>query len=197
MKQTGDADVYWTHNLVIGEGDVQKPKSLLRLHMHRSEERAYHDDHEPLFPIAIKRGETRTYFHAKPYILLPHMTLTIGLTKPKVDSNEIGRVIGSDVKYLQEREIGNAQAWYYPRDKALVLWECYLFAPYRKDDPLQDPLLTTVWQGFEKTLLKELPDTATIYTTYETVYDRPVFKTFLAKQGYRPIETVAFVKEVT
>ena|SRR5918996_3098936 len=195
MKHTGDTNVYWTHNLVIGEGEVQGHKSLLRLQMHRSEE-TYEYSIENLFLISSRRGN-RIYFHAKPYILIPQMTLTIGLTRPKTDSEEIGRVIGSDVKHLQEQEIGNAQAWYYPVDKALVLWECYLFEPYRQEDPRKDALLATIWQGFEKALLKELPDTTKLYTTYETVYERPVFKTFLAKHGYRLIEKVAFVKEVT
>jgi hypothetical protein len=194
MKQTIAPDPYWTHNLVIGEGDIQGHTSLIRLHLHRSEERAYHG--ESLFPISVKRGDTKTYFHAKPYILIPRMTLTIGLTRPKADSDEIGRVIGSDVTKLQEREIGNAQAWYYPAEKALVLWECYLFEPYAKKDPRNDPLLATVWQEFEKTLLKALPNTAKIYTTYEPIYERPKYKAFLAKQGYRPVEKVAFVKEV-
>jgi hypothetical protein len=186
--QTTTFDYYWTHNL-------QGHKPLIRLHLHRSEESAYHD--ESLFPVTTKRGDTRIYFHAKLYILIPHMTVTIGLTKPKVDSDEIGRVIGSDVTKLQEREMGDAQAWYYPQEKALVLWECYLFEPYAKIDPLKDVLLTTVWQGFEKLLLKELPDTTRIYTTYEPNYERPVYKTFLRKMQYRPVEKVAFVKEVT
>ena len=195
MQLTHDTDPYWTQNLVIGEGDIAGHKSLIRLHIHQSAEQAYHE--ESLFPIDIKRGDTKTYFHAKPYLLIPRMTLTIGLTKPKADSDEIGRVIGSDVTKLQEREIGNAQAWYYPEEKALVLWECYLFEPYRQEDPRKDALQATVWKGFEKALLKELPDTTKIYTTYETVYDRPVFQKFLAKHGYRKIDTVAFVKEVT
>jgi hypothetical protein len=201
MKQTAAPDSYWTHNLVIGEGNVQGHNALIRLHLHRAEEPYYH--HEELFPIASHRrgerpprGATRSYFHAKPFILLPQMTLTIGLTRPKVDSGEIGRVIGSDVKHLQEQELGNAQAWYYPEDKALVLWECYLFAPYAQKDPRHDPLLVAVWQKFEETLLKELPATARIYTTYEPIYDRPVYKTFLATHGYRPTAKVAFVKEV-
>jgi hypothetical protein len=194
MKQTISSDPYWTHNLLIGEVDIQGHKSLIRLHLHRSEERAYHE--ESLFPISVKRGDPKTYFHAKPYILIPRMTLTIGLTKPKADSDAIGRVIGSDVTKLQEREIGNAQAWYYPAEKALILWECYLFKPYAKKDPRNDQLLATVWQEFEKTLLKELPDTARIYTTYEPIYDREVYQSFIASQGYRPVEKVAFVKEV-
>jgi hypothetical protein len=197
MKQTTapDFDSYWTHNLVIGEGEIEKHKSLIRLHLHQSEE-TYEYSIENLFRISSRRG-SRIYFHAKPYILIPQMTLTIGLTKPKADSNEIGRVIGSDVTKLQEREIGNAQTWYYPTDKALVLWECYQVEPYRKEDPRNDALLATIWEGFEKALLKELPDTTKIYTTYEPIYDRSMYKTFLAKQGYHPVEKVAFVKEVT
>jgi hypothetical protein len=194
MKQTMAPDPYWTHNLVIGEADVQGHKSLIRLHLHQSEE-TYERTIGELFPLSSRRGK-QTYFHAKPYILIPRMTLTFGLTPPKADSGEIGRVIGSDVTKLQEREIGNAQAWYYPADKALVLWECYLFEPYRQKYPQKDQLLASVWQGFEKTLLKELPDTTRIYTEYEPEYERSVYKTFLAKQGYRPIEKGAFVKEV-
>ncbi len=194
MQQTTAPDSYWTHNFILGEGELQGQKSLIRLHLHRSEETAAHG--ETLFPIATKHGDKRTYFHAKLYILIPRMTFTIGLTKPKADSDEIGRVIGSDVTKLQEREIGNAQAWYYPAEKALVLWECYLYEPYAGKDPRKDPLLATVWQGFEKLLLKELPDTTRIYTEYEPEYERQVYKAFLAKHGYRPIEKGAFVKEV-
>jgi hypothetical protein len=194
MKQTTAPDPYWTHNPVIGEGDVQGQNSLIRLHLHRSEERAYHG--ESLFPIAVKRGDTKIYFHAKPYILIPRITLTVGLTRPKADSDEIGRVIGSDVTKLQEREIGNAQAWYYPSEKALVLWECYPYEQYAKQDPRIDPLLATLWQGFETALLKELPETARIYTTYEPIYDRSVFTTFLASMQHRKVDKAAFVKEV-
>jgi hypothetical protein len=186
MKQLDAPDTYWTHNLVIGEGDIQGHKSLIRLHLHQSEEPTYHE--ESLFPIDIKRGDTRTYFHAKPYILIPRMTLTMGLTRSKADSDEIGRIIGVDVTKLQEREIGNAQAWYYPAEKALILWECYLFEPYAKKDPRNDSQLATVWQEFEKTLLKELPDTERMYTTYEPIYDREVYQAFLTEQGYRPVE---------
>jgi hypothetical protein len=194
MQQILDTDPYWTQNLVIGEGVVEKHKSLIRLHLHRSEETFEHTLGE-IFPLSTRRGK-RTYFHAKPYVLIPRMTLTIGLTRPKADSDEIGRVIGSDVTKLQEREIGNAHAWYYPADNALVLWECYLFETYAQKDLLKDSLFTSIWKSFETTLLKELPDTTKIYTTYEPIYERPVFTKFLAKLGYRPIEKAAFVKEV-
>jgi hypothetical protein len=195
MHHATDPDPYWTHNLILGEGDVERHKSSIRLHLHQSEE-TYEDSIEHLFPISARWGD-RIYFHAKPYILIPKMTLTIGLTQPQADRGEIGRVIGSDVKHLQEIEIGNAQAWYYPTDRALVIWECYLFEPYLQEDPRKDSLLSTVWQGFENVLVKELPDTAKLCTTYETVYERPVFTSFLTRMHYHKVDKVAFMKEVT
>ncbi len=42
--------------------------SLIRLKLHRSQERYYHK--EELFPLSSRTGE-RIYFHAKPYILIP------------------------------------------------------------------------------------------------------------------------------
>jgi hypothetical protein len=72
MTRTNDADSYWTHNITLGEGDVQGNRSLIRLHLHKSEETFHHP--KSLFPIPTQRGK-RTYFHAKPYILIPKITV--------------------------------------------------------------------------------------------------------------------------
>jgi hypothetical protein len=69
MLQLHDTDPYWTHNLILGEGEVQGQNSLIRLHLHQSEEPAYRD--ESLFPIAVKRGDTRTTFTPSPTFLFP------------------------------------------------------------------------------------------------------------------------------
>ena len=76
------------------------------------------------------------------------------------------------------------------------MWECYLHQPYRQKDLLADSLIATVWQGFEKLLFTQLPDTERIYTTYEDIYERPLWEQFLTTQGYRKVEKVAFVKDV-
>jgi hypothetical protein len=131
------------------------------------------------------------------YILIPKITLTFALSRSKADTAEIGNVIGSNVQDLQAREVGNAQAWYYPTDKALVLWECYLSEHFRQStDPREDTTLHTVWAGFEQLLLEQLPETAQIYTTYEPIYERPLFAKFLATQGFRQQGDIAFVKKV-
>ncbi len=188
-----ELDDYWTHNKVLGDGVVDGERALIRLKLHHSQERYFH--REELFPIAAAPG-TRTYFHAKPYILIPNMTLTFAPYRTPTPDGSIGEVINTDVTKLKPREIGNAQAWYYPTEKALVLWECFLEAPYRQPDPRADSLQTLVWQGFEHTLLHQLPEATRIYSTFEPLYERPVFTQFLESQGYQLCSPVAFVKEL-
>ncbi len=187
------------HRAIIGEADVpmiQPERCLIWLKLTKSAEK-YRNRKELLFPLTSRAGR-RIYVSAKPYIPVPKMTLTFVSTPPQADSNAIGRVTESDVKQLQELEIGTAQAWYYPAEKALVLWECFVHQRYSQQDLRTDSLAATVWHGFEQELLKfeELRDAERIYTTYEDIYERPVWEQFLQAQGYRKVETVAFVKEV-
>ena len=188
-----ELDSYWNTNKVLGDGIIDGERALIRLKLHHSQERYFH--REELFPIATPSG-TRTYFHAKPYILIPDMTLTFAPYRHPAPDGSIGKVINTDVTKLKPRDIGNAQAWYYPTEKALVLWECFLEAPYRQKDPRADKLHTFLWQGFEQTLRHQLPDVTRIYTTFEPLYEWPAFTQFLESQGYHPSGPVAFVKEV-
>src|SRR3712207_8126706 len=52
--------------------------------------------------------------------LFPYTTLFRSSPTPR-DDGAIGNVLNTDVTKLKPREIGNAQAWYYPAEKALVL----------------------------------------------------------------------------
>ncbi len=69
---------------------------------------------------------------------------------------------------------------------------------YSQQDLRTDSLAAMVWHGFEQGLLKleELRDAERIYTTYEDMYEWPVWEQFLTAQGYRKVGAVAFVKEV-
>ena len=199
MKQAQHIDTLWPYRTIIGEADaptMYTDRCIIRLKYNRSEEE-YRFREELLFPLT-SRSDRRIYFGAKPYILIPNITLTFVSIPPKADSNAIGRVIDSDVRQLQALEIGTAQAWCYPTEKSLVLWECYLQQRYQQQDLFTDSLAATVWQGFEQELLKleELRRAERIYTTYEDIYERPVWEQFLQAQGYRKVEKVAFLKEV-
>ena len=94
-----------------------------------------------------------------PYVLEPKLTFTVGLyNKPKKYADQespIGEVIGSNNEGLREVQVGNAQAWYYPADKTIVLWECFFDDRFRKFPLLEDTNMQKLWQSFEHYLLKK------------------------------------------
>jgi hypothetical protein len=83
------------------------------------------------------RKGNRTYFFMRPYIERPNIVLTMAVSpKQYADAGIIlGKTTGSRVAGFKHDEIGNAQAWYYPQDKVLVLWECF-FSDFARDVPL-------------------------------------------------------------
>ena len=106
-------------------------------------------------------------------------------------------VLSSDWVGMRQREIGQAQAWFYPADKLLILWECFLEDRFRQEDPLHDPALATIWTGFERTLLARFPGTQRIATpSWEDLYERPAWQQFLGDQGFLPFSPGCFVKEL-
>jgi hypothetical protein len=66
--QSKRVTVDWNSNKVIGEGEVEGKRSLIRLKLHQSDEEYYYPNE--LFPLSSRRGK-RVYFHAQPYILIP------------------------------------------------------------------------------------------------------------------------------
>ena len=166
---------------------------MVRLKLHQSEERIR--DHEELLPLEHKSGP-RLYVHAKPYVLEPAITLTVGLCPTSTETGAVGEVVGSEWEGMRHREVGQAQAWYYPLDRLLMLWECYLFDSYRQTDPVHDPALHAVWQGFEAELLRRFPEAERMATpAWEDIYERPAWQTFLAQQGFQPATPGVFLKE--
>ena len=96
---------------------------------------------------------------------------------------------------MRHEEIGQAQAWFYPSDRLLILWECFPEARYRtSDDPLSDTTLAALWSGFEAWLRERFPDARQLVTTYEDLYDRARWQEFLGEQGYAPVAPAAFTK---
>ena len=154
-------DPYWTDDLSLGGVALPGGEATVRLRWHRSEERIR--DHEELLPLAHKTGP-RFYVHARPYVLEPAITLAVGLSPTPTEEGTVGEVIGSEWEGMRHREIGQAQAWYYPLDRLLMLWECYLFDSYRQTDPVRDPALQAVWRGFEAELIGRFPQAQRVAT---------------------------------
>jgi len=128
--------------------------------------------------------------------LEPAATLTVDLSPSPAASGGIGEVADARWIGLQHRRLGTAQAWASPADRLLVLWECVLDDWVRRNSPLTDPVLTTVWSGFERVLTLWFPQAVRIATpSWEDLYERPAWQQFLAGQGYEPITPGCFAKQ--
>lgn len=188
-----DQEPYWSDDVLLGEVRWPQETALVRLRLHQSEEVYHGRNVAELIPLSQPTG-TRTYIHARPYVLEPAITLTVGLSPTPQETGVIGAVVDSSWEGMRHVEIGQAQAWYYPADRVLVLWECYVFDRWRSADPLQDPGLNTVWQGFEVELLSRFPADRIATPSWEDLYERPAWQKFLSQRGYVPATTMAFVK---
>jgi hypothetical protein len=187
-------DAYWTHDLLLGEAQLDGALSLVRGKFHVANE-AYRD-HHALVPLTHTQGE-RTYVQAWPYVLEPAATLTVDLSPSSDTSGAIGEVVDAAWMGLQHRRMGTVQAWAYPADRLLVLWECVLDDGVRRDSPLTDPGLSAVWAGFEGVFTRWFPQAERMVTpSWEDLYERPAWQQFLAGQGYAPFTPGCFVKAV-
>src|SRR5215210_8772933 len=91
-----EQDEYWTEDVAIGDGVFYQHAHTLRLKLHQSSERFDVSRDRELVPLAHPRG-SRLYFLAKPYILLPDITLSINLYPyaTPADQGAIGEVASS------------------------------------------------------------------------------------------------------
>jgi hypothetical protein len=137
----------------------------------------------------------------KPYVLIPDIRVTIGLyKKPKQYADQepaIGEVIDSyEQPKMKEQEIGQAQAWYYPQDKTIVLWECYLYEFVRETSLSEDPNMRDLWQGFERFLHTQCvgAERITIPANDPIAETREEYQEFLGALSYQPVAKAAWGK---
>ncbi|MGB9177960.1 MAG: hypothetical protein WCB68_01840 [Pyrinomonadaceae bacterium] len=199
-------DEYWQEEVVGGLLDISRDtQAELFWHLHSQEELYEEGPLEDLglylsrslaiFNYAAK-GQ-RIYLHAKPFIWKPRIILTMVVSEePDLavheESNvpqEIGRVISSDVADYERFYLGMAQAYYYPVDQALVLWECDVFhlTKHTEEDLGEGAFYVTLWQRFESMLRERFPATKLIVTPgWDPGYSSEEWRAFLARQGYAP-----------
>ena len=191
-----EQDPYWQHDFAVELSSLgDEPGLGVRFKAHESQEPFHHGQLGEIVPLRARRG-TRIYFHGKPYEPEPDYRISLLLHPAPLPTGEIGTVQESTWKGLRHREIGQAQAWYYPQDATLVLWECFLEERSRGRDPTNDTLHIAVWQTWEQWLLSRCAGAKQLVTTWEDIYDRPAWQAFLEAQGYRPVAPAAFGKEV-
>jgi hypothetical protein len=93
------------------------------------------------------------------------------------------------------QRVATAQAWYYPADRTVVLWELLLEPSVRRlADPPEDLLLRSLWRHYETLLLARFPDTERLLTTWEDDYDRDAWVQFLTALGYHKTGPATFAR---
>lgn len=117
-RDISQEDPYFRHDELLGDVVLGGEPYGLRLKLHEGDERFR--EREELFPLKQRTG-TRRYFHAKPYVLEPEITLTVDLAPAACPGGALGEVTGSEWRGMRHREVGQAQAWYYPADRVLVI----------------------------------------------------------------------------
>ena len=100
---------------------------------------------------------------------------------------------------MRQQQIGNAQAWYYPHDKVIVLWECFLDTQVRNVKSLtEDVHMPKLWSRFEQWLVKQFPEATRIATSFNDPIANSIeeYQTFLRSLGYQPLAKAAFGKSI-
>lgn len=137
--------------------------------------------------LKTRRG-TRTYLFMRPYVEQPNIVLDVVIApKEYADAGSVlGRTAGSRVEGFRHVEIGNAQAWYYPADRVLVLWECFLDGRFRDVPLVKDTNMGQLWRGFETWLVNRYTETERIVTPFaDPIWDVKEYQAFLRTRGFR------------
>ena len=92
--------------------------------------------------------------------------------------------------------IGKCQAWYYPADTTIVIWECFLDSAFRSNAaPGEDTNMQRLWQSTEKYFAKTFPRADWIVSPFdEPLLQREEYQAFLTSLGYEPVAKAAYGK---
>jgi hypothetical protein len=195
-------DPFWTHDTLLFEGTFHyyRDKKLpVRGKIHISEEQYdFHNFGHSLERKYLKnRKGKRTYHLMHPYVEQPNIVMNF-VVQPKhyADAGQVlGKTIDTRVAGFRHEDIGNAQAWYYPEDKVLVLWECF-FQDFARDVPLlKDKNMASLWTQFEQWLLNRYPETERIVTPFaDPIWNTKEYQAFLRARGYTKGHSGTFTK---
>jgi hypothetical protein len=180
-------DPYWTDDQSLAEITLHGTSYGARARIHVSEETYLRGQAKSdLIPISDEPG-SRTYVHIHPYLLVPDITLTVGLSPaPTVaTAGAIGTVVDAAWHGMRHEQIGSGQAWYYPVARTLILWELDVWGRYLSSaEPTEDGTLRALWHGFERSLEARFPDAARVATpSWEPEVETARWRAFLTTAG--------------
>ncbi len=197
-------DDYWSYDIPLCTAQFpyyRNEERMVQGKIHVSQEHVYTGIVREIVPLRTKQG-VRQYVNLHPYVLEPQTFINVGMyAAPKHYADQeaaIGQVLSAKVKGMRQHVIGNAQAWYYPTDKLLVLWECFFESGFRKHPLPDDANMQHLWKGFERWLLKQFPQATTLATPFNDPIAHSIeeYQAFLKTLGYSPLVEGAFGKAI-
>jgi len=140
------------------------------------------------------------YVHMQPYYLLPQSSVRMsvtpgGLIPPPAPGEVLGTVSEAYMDGMQGECIGNAQAWYDPEDRFIVLWECFIHRPLRHALIQHDPIMIDLWDAFETFLRQRFIEAERFVSTdRDSLTTDEDYQAFLTDRGYTRLTPWAFSK---
>lgn len=174
---------FWHLDEVLGELELRERPSGPDLYTVRIKARTafspYHATRE-LYP--LEHDGTEHEVSGKAYILVPDITLTVGLFPTPKPSGATGAVTDSEWQGMRHHGIANVRSLYYEEDRTLAIWEVDTWG--RLDDFTHGQL----WQAFERFLIARFPDATRIYADDDEPGDsRADNREYLRSVGYSPV----------
>jgi hypothetical protein len=186
---------FWSHDVAFAEGDFFGEPFTIRGRVHIGDEMYRGRNDAEIVGLNQPQGR-RHYVLSHAYILVPDISLEVDLDVEPGNSGGLGEVKGAVWEGMTNEQVGSGQAWMYPADRVLVLWEYALHSRYANPDVLEDRNLKEGWLGFERFLLERFPETDRIVTpAWEPGVDHDVWREFLSELRYRELNERAYVKE--
>jgi hypothetical protein len=187
---------FWTSDQALGEVQLWRDAWTLRLKAHISESSYSRSARGEIVPLTALEG-TRTDVLARPYVLVPDITLSVQLYPQPDITGAVGEVRSSDWEGMKREEVGNCQGWFYHEDRIIVLWEAFFHERLQIGEPSEDPNLTVLWTGFERFLVKHFPTARQLVTTStDPLYETDRYQRFLLQLGYTRVSQQAFGKSL-
>jgi hypothetical protein len=167
----------------LGELELQERLSgpdtyMVRLKAHTAT-LPYHTNRE-LYP--LQHNGTQHEISGKAYILVPDMTLTVGLFPTPEPSDVIGTVAESAWRGMRHHDIAKLRGLYYEDDRSLGIWEVDAWG--RLDEFAHGKL----WQSFETFLIRRFSDALHLFADDAEPGDNTAHnRAFLRSLGYKHV----------
>lgn len=153
-------NTYWTEDVGLFAGTFRQTHGeprIVRAWVPRGAEAYWLDavDRE-IVSVAALVG-TRTSIHLQSSLIMPDIRLTVAFRAgPQLDG-AIGEVVDGEERDGRRPPIGTMQAWYYPVDGTVLIWEAFL-ASFARDTPIgKDANMRRLWLRVEDSLITRFP----------------------------------------